>query len=107
MLVKHKHHLSQMRESTAKGKAPPSLTPKIKLTALEQTEPLTETVEKILDQAGLQVVEALRTHFQQKVDEYKGQAESLKQILQEKIDESVSRQPEMTGFIEDIVKRVW
>lgn len=74
-MVKAEHHCRQMTDALKAGKAPPGLTPRLNLTAMEQTDTLIRNVDRVIQDAGLKIVDLLQDHYKQLGAKLKSKAE--------------------------------
>ena len=72
-----------MVQSIKARKPPPGLTPKINLTTKGQTPELTEKVNFILTEAGLQIVQLLHNHYATLSDLCKGKTEETRESMED------------------------
>ena len=81
--IQHEHHKQLMVQSIKAKKPPPGVTIKIHLTAKGQTPKLTEKVNHILTEAGLQIVQLLHDHHASLSDLCKRKAEETRESMED------------------------
>ena len=94
--IQHEHHKQLMVQSIKAKKPPPGLTLKINLTAKGQTPKLTEKVNHILTEAGLQIVQLLHDHHASLSDLCKRKAEEIRESMEDVAKKSPPPHPPHT-----------